>query len=380
MKGKVRREDYGSIRKLASGRWQARWRDDHGKLRAAPNTFANKTDAKIWLAAVRTDRERGTFIDPDAGKVKVGALAAAWLKSARVHLAPKTVEGYESILKKCVAPYLGDRAIRSMRSMDVAEWLAELTTKGLSPSRVGQAHNLLSQVMKEAVRSGMIYSNPCQDVKRPRLPRSQPNIIEIHQFRAIVKAAPADYALFIETLGVCGLRFGEAIALRRSRVDLEAARIEVCESATEVNGHLTFGPTKTYETRLVTLPASLVARLRDHLDATNGEGDALVFTSRNGGPIRNGNFRRDVWNPLRFALAERDVIPADLTPKSLRSSCATWVADQFGVIEAARRLGHSSTATTTKHYARPMAGRDRDVATFLDGKKVKTRPINRLAS
>jgi site-specific recombinase XerC len=188
--------------------------------------------------------------------VKVGALAAVWLKSARVHLAPKTVEGYQSILKKCIAPYLGDRAIRSMRSLDVAAWLAELTTKGLSPSRVGQAHHLLSPVMKEAVRSGMIYSNPCQDVKRPRLPRSQPNIIEIHQFRAIVEAAPADYALFIETLGVCGLRFGEAIALRRSRINLEAARIEVSESATEVNGRLTFGPTKTYETRLVTLPTS----------------------------------------------------------------------------------------------------------------------------
>jgi integrase len=379
MKGKARREDYGSLRKLTSGRWQARWRDDNGKLRAAPNTFANKTDAKIWLASVRTDRERGTFIDPDAGKVTVGALAESWLASARVHLKPKTVAGYESILRTCVRPYIGDRPIRLVRSIDVNAWLAELTTKGLSPSRVRQANNLLSQVMKEAVRSGMIYSNPCQDVRLPRLPRLNPIVIEIDQFRAMVDAAPAPYALFIETLGICGLRFGEAVALRRSRVDLDERRIEVCESASEVGGRLIFGPTKTYETRLVTLPAALVERLRVHIASIIGDGDALVFTGRKGGPIRNSNLRRDVWNALVADLASRGIVPEGITPKALRSSCASWVADQFGPLEAGRRLGHSSTATTTKHYARPMPGRDRDVAVFLDGGKVENRPIKRRA-
>lgn len=31
-----------------------------------------------------------------------------------------------------------------------------------------------------------------------------------------------------------------------------------------------------------------------------------------------------------------------------------------------KRLGHSNTATTTKHYARPIAGRDFKVANNLD--------------
>jgi integrase len=87
-----------------------------------------------------------------------------------------------------------------------------------------------------------------------------------------------------------------------------------------------------------------------------------------------------MWDALISDLASRGVVPAGMTAKALRSSCASWVADEFGPLEAARRLGHLSTATTTKHYSRPMPVRDRDMAAFLDGKKVKERPIKRLAS
>jgi hypothetical protein len=35
------------------------------------------------------------------------------------------------------------------------------------------------------------------------------------------------------------------------------------------------------------------------------------------------------------------------------------------VLEAARRLGHANANVTTRHYARPVAGRDADVARHL---------------
>jgi integrase len=60
------------------------------------------------------------------------------------------------------------------------------------------------------------------------------------------------------------------------------------------------------------------------------------------------------------------VVRQRITPKDLRATCGSWVAASDGVLEAAKRLGHSNTATTTKHYARPIAGRDFKVANNLD--------------
>jgi integrase len=48
--------------------------------------------------------------------------------------------------------------------------------------------------------------------------------------------------------------------------------------------------------------------------------------------------------------------------KDLRASYASWVAASSGIIEAAKRLGHSSTSTTVKHYARAIEGQDKKVA------------------
>ncbi|WP_346768569.1 hypothetical protein [Streptomyces sp. R301] len=45
---KGRRRRFGTVRQLASGRWQARYRDPlSGETKAAPQTFATKTDADV---------------------------------------------------------------------------------------------------------------------------------------------------------------------------------------------------------------------------------------------------------------------------------------------------------------------------------------------
>jgi hypothetical protein len=49
----------GRVRKLPSGRWQARYRGPDGVDRPGPVTFATVTDARVWLATVETDMLRG---------------------------------------------------------------------------------------------------------------------------------------------------------------------------------------------------------------------------------------------------------------------------------------------------------------------------------
>ena len=90
------RSPWGSVRKLPSGRFQARCCIDlvwHG----APTTFRTKREADAYLASVRSDVDRGSWIDPDAGKVTFGEYSSRWL-AERPQLRPRTRELYEGEL------------------------------------------------------------------------------------------------------------------------------------------------------------------------------------------------------------------------------------------------------------------------------------------
>lgn len=63
------RRQFGSIRKLPSGRFQARYRAPDGEQRKAPATFTTKTAAAKWLATIETDLYRGEWYDDKRGEV-----------------------------------------------------------------------------------------------------------------------------------------------------------------------------------------------------------------------------------------------------------------------------------------------------------------------
>ncbi len=54
----------GTVRKLPSGRWQARYRDGSGQTFSAPSDSPTKTDTTRFLAVVEADMVRGLWIDP----------------------------------------------------------------------------------------------------------------------------------------------------------------------------------------------------------------------------------------------------------------------------------------------------------------------------
>jgi integrase len=79
------------------------------------------------------------------------------------------------------------------------------------------------------------------------------------------------------------------------------------------------------------------------------------------------NFHKRAWKPAIARLIEKGILVEQIVPKDLRATNASIVADAFGLVEAQRRMRHSSSNITGKHYARPLAGRDTQVANHLDG-------------
>jgi integrase len=68
----------------------------------------------------------------------------------------------------------------------------------------------------------------------------------------------------------------------------------------------------------------------------------------------------------RFVAAADAAGLTGVTPHDLRATHASWVADSHGILAAARRLGHSTTSVTTRHYSRPINERDAEVAQHFD--------------
>ena len=57
----------GWIRKLSTGRYQARYRAPDGRTRA--KTWDRRVDAERWLRSELAKVDRGQWLDPDAGRV-----------------------------------------------------------------------------------------------------------------------------------------------------------------------------------------------------------------------------------------------------------------------------------------------------------------------
>ena len=61
------------------------------------------------------------------------------------------------------------------------------------------------------------------------------------QVDALAREVPGRYSTLIYTLAYGGIRAGEAVALRKRRVNLLRSEISIAESGTEVHGELVFG-------------------------------------------------------------------------------------------------------------------------------------------
>ena len=152
----ARARPFGNIRQLPSGRYQARYWH-LGKQIAADTTFANKTDARRWLATVEADLVRGHWIDPDAGKIPFGEYATRWVAERPVR--PRTREIYEGQLRHIVAVFAKVN-LRDVHPVDVRTWHGRLAASGLHHNTVAKIYRLFRSIMTTAVDDGLIARNP----------------------------------------------------------------------------------------------------------------------------------------------------------------------------------------------------------------------------
>jgi hypothetical protein len=127
------RRRFGSVRRLPSGRWQARYRTSDGRQHTAQETFAIKADAIRHLAQVETDLSRGQWSDPRLGRTTFAAWAARW-EDTTVNLRANTRAAYRNLLRRYLLPTFGPVPLADLDAMAVRAWLAKLEREGVGAS------------------------------------------------------------------------------------------------------------------------------------------------------------------------------------------------------------------------------------------------------
>ncbi len=359
-----RRRVFGSIRRLPSGRWQARYRHpDTGVTMSAGQTFPTKAEAARFLATVETDQSRNVWRDQALAELTFGAVAELWFAS-KIHLRETTRRTYRGLLDHHLLPRFEARPVGSITSLDVQAWIGDRRANSrLCSNSVAKAYRVLKAVMESAVDAELIARNPCRvkGAGKERLPDLR--FATPEDVSALVDTVEDRWKALLLLAAYGGLRWGELAALRRRHVDLLHKRVRVEEQATEINGTLNWGPPKTDAgIRTVSLPSFLVEALEAHLSVFGAPGvDGLVFMTAEGTPLRRHNFRKRVWLPACAATGMEGLRFHDL-----RHTNATLAAASGAPLRALMaRLGHASSDAALRYQHR-MAGQDEAIAEFLD--------------
>jgi integrase len=345
----------GSIRRLPSGRWQARWRPP-GSRTLRGQTFARRRDAQAFLASVEGSKATGTYRDPAAGRIPLGPYLQRFLSS--VDARPATRALYEVQARRYVLPAFADASIGEITPGDVREWLSGLEAGGRT---VQVAHQVLSRVLRQAVADGLMVTNPCTVARPPSVDRTEPRLLSTDDVERLAQTIDKRYQTMVLLAGWGGLRFGECAGLRTEHLRLLERKVDVRDGATEVRGQVSIGPLKTRESRrTITVPTFLAEELGAHLDAHT---PGLVFPAPGGGPLRRTNFRRRYWAP---ACAAVGLEPAPRFHDLRHHAAAVAIAAGAHPKAIQARLGHASITTTLNVYGGLFPSLDEELADRLD--------------
>jgi integrase len=357
---------FGSIRKLPSGRYQARYTAPTGAYIVAPKTFAAKIHAETWLG----DRKReidANLWDPAAAQRRPRVIfenyATDWLATRQVAGRPikaRTRKHYEGVLKRELVPAFGARPLTAITPADVRGWHARTLVD--KPTMRAHTYDLLKTILATAITDELIDANPCRirgagSSKRAVHKVTPASVIEIE---TITAKMPDRLQLAVTCASWLAMRLGEILELRRGDVDPDAGVVRIRRAVVRVGGQLQLDTPKTDAgVRDVAIPPHLIERFRDHLmQYTSAPANALLFPS-NADPAR--------WLQSKalykdFRKARAAAARTDLRWHDLRHSGAVLAAGAgASLAELMARLGHSTPAAAMR-YQHAAEGRDHAVA------------------
>lgn len=396
----ARRQSWGRVRKLKSGRYQASYVGPDGESYNGPTTFDGKSDAEAWLADVRVTIQRGKWKSPKAIKAETfGPYARAWI-SQRVNakgdpLRDRTKAEYLRYLDSGLSEFESD-GLDTISPARVRTWHANRMKAGKTTA--AREARLLRAVLNTAIEDRIIESNPVSsNLAQSSAGRKYrpPTEDELAAILATFEGEAPRLRLAVILAAYGGLRISEWRALRRQDVTLDSDRYAVnvtrqaqrarrldrsIPHAAKGKGAWDIGPPKSAEgVRIVTLPGWATTDITLHLKTHVGKfADSLLFPPSGSAKFLDDNRFYEPWDIARDELG----IKGTVREHDLRAFAGTYYARAGATMrETMALLGHSTTraAMTYQHAVGDRAGELADLMpapaktvkkpAFLDAKR-----------
>jgi integrase len=358
----AKREAWGRLRKLPSGRWQVRYPAPDGRTYTArtaddkPLTFQTKTDARTWLAGVHTTIARGEWERPDVAAARRRAEADAeaaksitfaeyaerWLRKVREEpnrsgkmRAPGTVRDYTGKVDGYLVPEFGDTPVREIDAERIRAMAARLD-KIPSVLNRNAKHNgitrpvmvVLMMILRQAARDGVIAAAPQVNIPAQKPVRHDEDhdpgedVANPRQVEALYEATPEPWRIMILLAAWCQLRRGEALGLQRRDIQWHADGTATLHVRRQLNANTGdySDPKSEAGKRSMSVPRIMRDRLAAHLEtnvAAEAKAPVVPGSMRGSVPLSNTRWGY-IWGDARDAVA-------DLPPASDSTTCGTRV-------------------------------------------------------
>jgi integrase len=286
---------------------------------------------------------------PVRSRVTFRTLVNEWQATVLPMYKPSTQKNHRHIAAKHLVPRFGDTALCDIMRQDVQAYVAHLTQSGYAPKTVDHIHDVLSAVLRTAVKWGHMQENPTRGVDLPALKTVLPKwVLTAAQAASLLAELPQLARTMAGVALLTGLRRGELFALRWNAVNFREKHLTVQEAVYEG----VFGTPKTDAgTRRVPLAEATIALLAEwRARVKHTAPDALVFSTWSGKPISPHNVTRRWIVPACTKLGLRKA-----TWLTFRRTYASWSHDQGvpGKV-VAKLMGHTNADVTLNIYTQAM--------------------------
>lgn len=366
-----------SVEKLANGRYKAHWRAPNGKSRS--KTFPLARDAKDHLTTVAHTRRTGAYVDPGSGKTLLKHYVATVFEPT-MKGAPNTLDRDRGTLRTHILPAFGEEQLQDIDYEACQAWVNKLERAGKSPETVHKAVQILSRIIKMAIKGKRLSLNPLEDIEMTPIGDHEAMFLEPGQVDLLADAMEhydPRYRALVYVGCYCGPRIGELVALRWSDLNFGMTLLSIERSTSDLNGVLADGPTKTKAgRRKVPVPPIVATELKRHRELFPPGPDNRIFTAPEGGTVRTNNLRRRTWASatLRAGLAEVTSVPKldakgrpvlnkrtgePLTRRAIsgmtfhdmrHTAVAMWIHIGANDLQVAKWAGHRHASFTKSRY------------------------------
>lgn len=233
-------------------------------------------------------------------------------------IAPSTAKRIQSNCKSACA-HIGEANIAKVTPTMLDDmYMAmlkgdSLSGKPSSGTHVHHIHNTLVLVFNQAVREGVLASNPCDNANPPRNDVKEKHAIAPEKVREFVGMLdPGEDSCCAYMLAVCmGMRRGEVCGLSWGDVDFERMTIYVHRSV-DVFSNLRGTKTKS-GTRLLPMPSFVAAALHTLHESQVKRVAQLNKDRRQHGNAHGGQIEHTDESPVIMNISGRRLCPATLS-------------------------------------------------------------------